>query len=150
MKETAIERAAQEISKIKDFLDIMDVSKKQNVKFLSVVHDMNAQQQDLLHELELKKFYSAEGAIKAKTLQHLRPERRAVKDTLDLWRPLKNFTNKHPELKEELNEVLNEIYAVIEEQKNRYYCPRSSWGEGVAYHHYYAPASVDFDKMLDA
>jgi len=149
VKETAVERTVREMLKIKDFLDLMDTSKKQNVKFINVVHDMNAQQQDLLHELELKKFYSTEGARKAKLLQQLRQERRAVKDTLDLWRPLKNFTNKHPELREELSEVLNEIGTVINEQKNRHYCPRSKQGELIAYQHY-APISMDFDKMLNA
>lgn len=126
----------------------MDISKKQNVKFINIVHDMNAQQQDLLHELELKKFYSVEGAKKAKILQQLRQERRAIKDTLDLWRPLKNFANKHPELKEELGAVLQEVTDIVEKQSNRCYYPRSKQGEPVAYRHC-APMKIDFDKALN-
>lgn len=148
MKETAIERALREMLKVQNFLELLDTAKKQNVKFINKVHDMNAQQQDLLHELELKQFYSSEGARKAKMLRQLRQERRAIKDTLDLWRPLKNFANKHPELKEELGAVLQEVTDIVKEQSNRYYCPRSKHGEPVAYRHY-APTKIDFDKALN-
>jgi len=148
LKETAIERALREMLKIQNFLELLDIAKKQNVKFINKVHDMNAQQQDLLHELELKQFYSSEGARKAKMLRQLRQERRAIKDTLDLWRPLKNFANKHPELKEELGAVLQEVTDIVKEQSNRYYCPRSKQGEPVAYRHY-APTKIDFDKALN-
>ena len=148
MKETAIERALREMLKVQNFLELLDTAKKQNVKFIGMVHDMNAQQQDLLHELELKKFYNTEGARKAKLLQQLRQERRALKDTLDLWRPLKDFANKHPELREELGKVLKEVTSVIEEQNNRYYCPRTKQGGSVAYRHY-APTTMDFDKALN-
>jgi hypothetical protein len=147
VKETAINRAMREMLKVKNFLELLDTAKKQNVKFIGMVHDMNNQQQDLLHELELKKFYNTEGARKAKLLQQLRRERRAIKDTLDLWRPLKDFANKHPELKQELCEVLNEVSTVVEEQNSRYYCPRTKQGNNVAYQHY-APTMMDFDKAL--
>ena len=146
LKETAIERTIREMSKIKAFLELLDTAKKQNVKFIGKVHEMNAQQQDILHELELKKFYSLEGAQKAKELQQLRQQRRAIKDTLDLWRPLKEFANQHPELKEELNTVLESVGSIIKKQNNRVYCPRA--GENYVGFRHYAPTKMDFDKAL--
>lgn len=147
MKETAIERTVREMKKIENFLELLDTAKKQNVKFIGKVHEMNAQQQDILHELELKKFYSMEGAQKAKLLQQLRQQRRAIKDTLDLWRPLKEFVNRHPELKEELVGVLKDVDSIIKMQNHRVYCPRGKNDSYVGYRHY-APTKMDFDKAI--
>lgn len=147
MQETAIERVSREAKKILDFIDILDTAKKQNVKLIDAVHDMNNKQQDILHEIEITKMYNSKGVHTLNELKRLRQERRVAKDTLDLWRPIKEFANKHPELKEELKDVLKKINEVINIQTSRVYYPRIKENSLIAGKHYGAPRA-NIDKIV--
>jgi hypothetical protein len=136
MNETARERIDRESEKIRAFLDLLSVSKKQNVKLLDMLHDINNEQQDLLHELELKKFYGTEGTQIAKEIQRLRQLRRGIKDTLDLWRPIKDFANNHAKLRQELEEVLKKIDNIARQQATRVYYPRVKESSNIKGKHY--------------
>ena len=148
MKETAVARMARESRKITDFIELMDTAKKQNVQLIDAVHKMNNRQQDILHEIELQKMYSTKGVYTLKELQKLRQDRRVAKDTLDLWRPFKDFVNAHPDLKNDLIDVLKNIEAAAEKQNARVYYPRTKSGTDPM-RHSKAP-EADIEELLKA
>lgn len=120
-----MQKMEKEMRIIQDFLDLLDKSEVQNPKLISLVDECDNEQQDMLHELELETFYRTEGHRKARKLQKLRQVRRAAKDTIGLWMPIKEFSKQHKKMKCELKSVIEDIKHTRYLQENRQYAPRS-------------------------
>lgn len=138
MEETAIERILRELKKVSDFVALLDTAEKQNCDLIDYIKMMDDEQQDILHEFELDKFYRTEGHRKARRLKTIRQKRRAAKDTIELWSPLKEFAKRNRKIKNELRETIEDINALIKEQNKRVYLPRINEKSTVAGKHYEA------------
>lgn len=147
MEETAIERITREMETLENFIKLLDTAEKQNCHLVNVLHVMNDEQQDILHEFELDKFYRTEGHRKARRLQKMRQTRRVVKDTLELWMPLKEFAKTHRKLKSELRDVCNDIKHIIHEQNTRTYKPRIDTNSCIAGKHF-NPTSINLEDEI--
>ena len=148
MDETAIERIHRAQEAIKKFIDLLDMSEKQNCELIDLLRSMDDEQQDILHEFELDKFYRTEGHRKARRLQNIRRIRRGVKDTIALWLPVKEFAKSHKKLKTELKDVINEIDHIVYEQQHRIYKPRINMTSCIAGRHYECQ-KIDLKKKLE-
>lgn len=149
MKETAIDRVLGELQKIKDFVALLDLAEKQNCDLIDILKKMEDEQMDILHEFEMDKFYRTEGHRKALRLKKIRQERRVIKDTLELWSPLKEFAKSHRRIKAELREMIEDIEDITKEQKKRIYTPRIDTESVVAGKHF-EPKKMDIPGRIRA
>lgn len=108
---------------IREFLDILDKAEKQNCCLISYVKFLDSNQNDLLHEIEFGSSFLVDE--KAKELKNLRKKRREVKDTIELWHPVKEYAKKHKEAKRDLKEMLRELDKTINFHMSRTYHPRT-------------------------
>lgn len=108
---------------IKEFLDILDKAEKQNCCLIDYVKFLDSNQNDLLHEIEFGSSVLIDK--KAKELKDLRRRRREIKDTIELWHPIKVYAKKHREAKKDLREMLRELDRTINFHMSRTYHPRT-------------------------
>lgn len=149
MKETAIERIMNELNKIKEFIALLDLAEKQNCDLIDILKKMEDEQLDILHEFEMDKFYRTEGHRKARRLKKIRQERRVIKDTLEIWNPLKEFAKGHRRIKSELRDMIDDIEAIAKEQRKRIYKPRIDKESVIAGKHFEAE-KMDIPEKISA
>lgn len=149
MKETAIDRIMNEMQKIKVFIALLDLAEKQNCDLIDILKKMEDEQMDILHEFEMDKFYRTEGHRKALRLKKIRQERRVIKDTLEIWNPLKEFAKGHRRIKSELRDLIEDIEAIAKEQKKRVYTPRINTQSSIAGKHF-EPEKIDIPEKINA
>ena len=147
MAETAIERAEKGLEVIQAFLDLLDTAEKQNCELIDLVKECDNEQQDLLHEFELDKFYRDEGHRKARRLQRVRQTRRVAKDTIELWMPMKEVSKANKKLKQMLNEVIGQVKHKVYEHNTRIYQPRGLENCEIAGKHF-EPRSIDISERV--
>lgn len=115
----------QNFKSMGEFLDVLE-----NVeKFYKVLYDrvgeLDRETQDMLHDFEFDSFYRTEGHRKARKLKAVRQERRAIKNTIELLYPLKEFAQNNRKLRKDINHVISEMERVLDELKSRTYVPRA-------------------------
>jgi hypothetical protein len=147
MRETAIERIAREIKKIESFVSLLDAAEKQNCELVDAIKILEQEQLDLLHKIELESLCPDESVKIARRIQEIRRIRRAIKDTMSLWMPIKTFAKNCREIKPGLRDVIKEIESTIEDQENRIYKSRVNV-ESFTGDKHYDSVEIDIDDAI--
>lgn len=119
-----MELTAEEILKImKDFFEGIDI---EHSNLLQELSNKEAEQQDLLHELELNNLNAVEITKVAIDLKKVRKERRVIKNDIERVKTIKNFTDKYNNkfIVNEIKTLIKELYKLQKRQNNRQYEPR--------------------------
>ena len=119
-----MELTAEEILKImKDFFEGIDI---EHSNLLQALSNKEAEQQDLLHELELNNLNAVEITKVAIDLKKVRKERRVIKNDIERVKTIKNFTDKYNNkfIVNEIKTLIKELYKLQKRQNNRQYEPR--------------------------
>ena len=100
--------------------------KEEQQKLREELEIKQAEQEDLLHEIELSKLNAAEIAKVVKTLKEVRVNRRIIKNDLERVKLIKNFTDKYNNkfITNEISMLLGELKKLNKTQNNRKYQPR--------------------------
>lgn len=85
------------------------------------ITELDKEQQDLLHIIELTRFDAYKGFKYAKEIQRLRERRRELKDENELLINLYNFANDNKKLSNSVNTVKHKYKQTIQVQANRSY-----------------------------
>ena len=109
-------------SAIKHVRDVYVNLPRQYEQLEKDLKQLELEQQDLLHLIEFKAFNASEGYKYSKDLQRIRNERRKVKDTLELLKPIMEL-NKFPQKPSEknLNKSLGDLRKIAYEHGGRTY-----------------------------
>jgi sulfur relay (sulfurtransferase) DsrC/TusE family protein len=99
---------------------------KEHKELLEDIEQMQLEQEDLLHEIELSNLNASEIAKVMKRLKELRKNRRIFKNDLEVLNLVKNFTDKYNNkfITNEIVMLIKEINKKREQQENRKYKPR--------------------------
>lgn len=119
-----MELTAEEILKImKDFFEGIDI---EHSNLLQELSNKEAEQQDLLHELELNSLNAVEITKVAIDLKKVRKERRVIKNDIERVKTIKSFTDKYNNkfIVNEIKTLIKELYKLQKRQNNRQYEPR--------------------------
>ena len=119
-----MELTAEEILKImKEFFEGIDI---EHSNLLQELSDKEAEQQDLLHELELNNLNAVEITKVAIDLKKVRKERRVIKNEIERVKTIKSFTDKYNNkfIVNEIKTLIKELYKLQKRQNNRQYEPR--------------------------
>ena len=119
-----MELTAEEILKImKNFFEGIDI---EHSNLLQELSDKEAEQQDLLHELELNNLNAVEITKVAIDLKKVRKERRVIKNDIERVKTIKSFTDKYNNkfITNEIKTLIKELYKLQKRQNNRQYEPR--------------------------
>ena len=119
-----MELTVEEILKImKSFLENTDIEHKELLEDLT---EKEAEQQDLLHELELNNLNAVEISKVAVELRKVRKERRIIKNDIERIKLIKNFTDKlnNRFVGNDIKNLLKELYKLKDKQSRRKYEPR--------------------------
>lgn len=119
-----MELTAEEILKImKDFFEGIDI---EHSNLLQELSNKEAEQQDLLHELELNNLNAVEITKVAIDLKKVRKERRIIKNDIERVKTIKSFTDKYNNkfIVNEIKTLIKELYKLQKRQNNRQYEPR--------------------------
>ena len=119
-----MELTPEEILKImKDFFEGIDI---EHSNLLQELSNKEAEQQDLLHELELNNLNAVEITKVAIDLKKVRKERRVIKNDIERVKTIKNFTDKYNNkfIVNEIKTLIKELYKLQKRQNNRQYEPR--------------------------
>ena len=119
-----MELTAEEILKImKDFFEGIDI---EHSNLLQELSNKEAEQQDLLHELELNNLNAVEITKVAIDLKKVRKERRIIKNDIERVKTIKSFTDKYNNkfIVNEIKTLIKELYKLQKRQENRQYEPR--------------------------
>lgn len=119
-----MELTAEEILKImKNFFEGIDI---EHSNLLQELSDKEAEQQDLLHELELNNLNAVEITKVAIDLKKVRKERRVIKNDIERVKTIKSFTDKYNNkfITNEIKALIKELYKLQKRQSNRQYEPR--------------------------
>lgn len=119
-----MELTAEEILKaMKNFFEGIDI---EHSNLLQELSDKEAEQQDLLHELELNNLNAVEITKVAIDLKKVRKERRAIKNDIERVKTIKSFTDKYNNkfIVNEIKTLIKELYKLQKRQSNRQYEPR--------------------------
>ena len=147
MKETAIERIAREVKKIESFVSLLDAAEKQNCELVDAIKILEQEQLDLLHKIELESICPEESIEIARRIQEIRRIRRAIKDTMSLWMPIKTFAKNCREIKPGLKDVIKEIESTIKDQETRVYKSRVDV-ESSTHDKHYDSVEIDIDDTV--
>lgn len=119
-----MELTAEEILKVmKSFFEGIDI---EHSNLLQELSDKEAEQQDLLHELELNNLNAVEITKVAIDLKKVRKERRVIKNDIERVKTIKSFTDKYNNkfITNEIKALIKELYKLEKRQSNRQYEPR--------------------------
>ena len=119
-----MELTAEEKLKImKDFFEGIDI---EHSNLLQELSNKEAEQQDLLHELELNNLNAVEITKVAIDLKKVRKERRIIKNDIERVKTIKSFTDKYNNkfIVNEIKTLIKELYKLQKRQNNRQYEPR--------------------------
>lgn len=119
-----MELTAEEILKVmKSFFEGIDI---EHSNLLQELSDKEAEQQDLLHELELNNLNAVEITKVAIDLKKVRKERRTIKNDIERVKTIKSFTDKYNNkfITNEIKALIKELYKLEKRQSNRQYEPR--------------------------
>lgn len=119
-----MELTAEEILKImKDFFEGIDI---EHSNLLQALSNKEAEQQDLLHELELNNLNAVEITKVAIDLKKVRKERRVIKNDIERVKLIKSFTDKYNNrfITNEIKTLIKDLYKLQRKQENRHYEPR--------------------------
>ena len=119
-----MELTAEEILKImKNFFEGIDI---EHSNLLQELSDKEAEQQDLLHELELNNLNAVEITKVAIDLKKVRKERRVIKNDIERVKTIKSFTDKYNNkfIVNEIKTLIKDLYKLQKRQSNRQYEPR--------------------------
>ena len=119
-----MELTAEEILKVmKSFFEGIDI---EHSNLLQELSDKEAEQQDLLHELELNNLNAVEITKVAIDLKKVRKERRVIKNDIERVKTIKSFTDKYNNkfITNEIKALIKELYKLQKRQSNRQYEPR--------------------------
>lgn len=119
-----MELTAEEILKVmKSFFEGIDI---EHSNLLQELSDKEAEQQDLLHELELNNLNAVEITKVAIDLKKVRKERRTIKNDIERVKTIKSFTDKYNNkfIVNEIKVLIKELYKLQKRQSNRQYEPR--------------------------
>ena len=108
---------------MKDFFEGIDI---EHSNLLQELSDKEAEQQDLLHELELNNLNAVEITKVAIDLKKVRKERRVIKNDIERVKTIKSFTDKYNNkfIANEIKTLIKELYKLQKRQNNRQYEPR--------------------------
>lgn len=119
-----MELTAEEILKImKSFFEGIE---EEHSNLLQELTNKEAEQQDLLHELELNNLNAVEITKVAIDLKRVRKERRIIKNDIERVKLIKSFTDKYNNrfITNEIKTLIKELYKLQRKQENRKYEPR--------------------------
>lgn len=119
-----MELTVEEILEImKNFFENIE---KEYSELLEGLADKEAEQQDLLHELELNNLNAVEISKVAIELRKVRKDRRLMKNDIERIKIIKNFTDKYNNkfITNEIKVLIKELYKLKNRQDNRKYEPR--------------------------
>ena len=119
-----MELTAEEILKImKSFFEEIE---EEYSNLLQELTNKEAEQQDLLHELELNNLNAVEITKVAIDLKRVRKERRIIKNDIERVKLIKSFTDKYNNrfITNEIKTLIKELYKLQRKQENRKYEPR--------------------------
>ena len=119
-----MELTAEEILKaMKNFFEGIDI---EHSNLLQELSDKEAEQQDLLHELELNNLNAVEITKVAIDLKKVRKERRVIKNDIERVKTIKSFTDKYNNkfITNEIKTLIKDLYKLQKRQSNRQYEPR--------------------------
>lgn len=119
-----MELTAEEILKImKSFFEGIE---EEHSNLLQELTNKEAEQQDLLHELELNNLNAVEITKVAIDLKRVRKERRIIKNDIERVKLIKSFTDKYNNrfITNEIKALIKELYKLQRKQENRKYEPR--------------------------
>lgn len=119
-----MELTAEEILKImKSFFEGIE---EEYSNLLQELTNKEAEQQDLLHELELNNLNAVEITKVAIDLKRVRKERRIIKNDIERVKLIKSFTDKYNNrfITNEIKTLIKELYKLQRKQENRKYEPR--------------------------
>lgn len=115
---------------VEEILEIMkeffENIEKEYSELLEDLTDKEAEQQDLLHELELNNLNAVEISKVAIELRRVRKDRRLIKNDIERVKIIKNFTDKYNNkfITNEIKVLIKELYKLKNRQDNRKYEPR--------------------------
>ena len=106
-----------------DFFEGIDI---EHSNLLQELTNKEAEQQDLLHELELNNLNAVEITKVAIDLKKVRKERRVIKNDIERVKTIKRFTDKYNNkfIVNEIKTLIKELYKLQKRQNNRQYEPR--------------------------
>lgn len=119
-----MELTAEEILKImKSFFEGIE---EEHSNLLQELTNKEAEQQDLLHELELNNLNAVEITKVAIDLKRVRKERRIIKNDIERVKLIKSFTDKYNNrfITNEIKTLIKDLYKLQRKQENRKYEPR--------------------------
>ena len=119
-----MELTTEQILKImKSFFEGIE---EEHSNLLQELTNKEAEQQDLLHELELNNLNAVEITKVAIDLKRVRKERRVIKNDIERVKIIKNFTDKYNNkfIGNEIKVLIKELYKLQKRQNNRQYEPR--------------------------
>lgn len=119
-----MELTAEEILKImKSFFEGIE---EEHSNLLQELTNKEAEQQDLIHELELNNLNAVEITKVAIDLKRARKERRIIKNDIERVKLIKSFTDKYNNrfITNEIKTLIKELYKLQRKQENRKYEPR--------------------------
>lgn len=119
-----MELTAEEILKImKSFFEGIE---EEHSNLLQELANKEAEQQDLLHELELNNLNAVEITKVAIDLKRVRKERRIIKNDIERVKLIKSFIDKYNNrfITNEIKTLIKELYKLQRKQENRKYEPR--------------------------
>lgn len=119
-----MELTTEEILKImKSFFEGIE---EEHSNLLQELTNKEAEQQDLLHELELNNLNAVEITKVAIDLKRVRKERRIIKNDIERVKLIKSFTDKYNNrfITNEIKTLIKDLYKLQRKQENRKYEPR--------------------------
>ena len=118
----------QDIKKAKEimqsFVELLDRAEQQNPAFIDLLKTLEAERTDILHEIELTDSGEADEEQITK-LREVQKKRRAIKDMIGIWMPIKEFAKQNGRLKKSIELVCSQVDRVIENHNTRIYTPRT-------------------------
>lgn len=95
-------------------------------KLRSKLGTYEAQEQDLLHDVELSNFSRSEQKAFASKMRDLRIKRREVKDELEVVEVIARIAkNANGKVITDLTQLFTKVNQVLDSHKNRYYKPKA-------------------------
>ena len=93
-----------------DMIDLLNESEINNCKLIDILKDLEAQQNDLSHKIELEDNKTDERKLELlEQFETIRKKRRKVKDQIDFNYPIKQFSKNNPQVKSQLRYIVNKL-----------------------------------------
>ena len=104
---------------IEQFLFLMNYAEKQNCQLFESLKNLESEQDDLIHKIEFLPVVDSEKLITR--IKEIRNKRRKIKDRMEYFYPIKQFSKENKNIKEQIERIMTEMASVDKLQTERVY-----------------------------